>query len=245
MLSQLTTDKLSHLKLPTFIDVFNEIMNNPTVTLTLEESLAMMAEREILARENRRVKRLHKAAKLRYPSAAVTNIDYRQQRKFQGHSLKQLTHCEWVAKGQNVILVGPAGVGKSYIACALAHQACQLFYSVRYYRVARLIEILHLSHADGSYTKLLDQLAKIQLLVLDDWGIDQLDRQARRDLLEVVEDRYAKSATIITTQLPTDNWHHFVGDDTIADAICDRVINNAYAITITGESMRKNKKLDS
>ena len=139
--------------------------------------------------------------------------------------------------------MGPTGTGKSYLACALGHQACQMALKVRYFRVSRLIEQLRLSHADGSYSRLLDQLAKFSLLILDDWGIDQLDRQARRDLLEVLEDRYAKSSTLITSQLPVENWHHFIGDDTIADAVCDRVLNNAYTIPIKGESMRKIKNL--
>lgn len=114
-------------------------------------------------------------------------------------------------------------------------------HKVKYARVNPLIEQLRLSHADGSYSKLLDHIAKFQVLILDDWGIDQLDRQARRDLLEVLEDRYAKSSTIITSQLPIEMWHHFIGDDTIADAVCDRVINNAHKIQITGDSMRKNE----
>jgi len=196
------------------------------------------------ARDNRRLKRLLKTAKLRHPRACVTKIDYKQSRKFEHELLRQLTHCQWITQQRNLILTGPAGVGKSYIACALGHQACQMAFTTRYYRVSRLIELLRLSHADGSYGKTLERLAKIQLLILDDWGIDQLDRQARRDLLEVLEDRYSRSSTIITTQLPIDKWHQFIGDDTIADAICDRIINNAYIVTMTGESMRKSKSFD-
>lgn len=243
MMTPQTKEKLTQLKLQSFIDVFDEIILNKTHSLSLGEALTMMADRELLTRDNRRLKRLLKAAKLRYPSACVTQIDYQQSRKFEHERLRQLTQCEWVRQHRNVIFTGPAGVGKSYLACALGHQACQMAMTTQYYRVARLIETLRLSHADGSYSRLLDRLSKVQLLILDDWGIDQLDRQARRDLLEVLEDRYAKTATIITTQLPVDKWHQFIGDDTIADAICDRVINNAYTITITGESMRKVKNL--
>lgn len=243
MLNPQTKEKLTQLKLQTFIDVFDEIISNKTMTLSLEESLSMMVDREVVTRENRRLKRLLKAAKLRYPSACISNIDYQQPRQFEKELLRQLTHCQWIQQQRNVILNGPAGVGKSYIACALGHQACMMAFSVKYYRVSRLIELLRLSHADGSYSKLLERIAKVQLLILDDWGIDQLDRQARRDLLEVLEDRYSKTATIITTQLPVERWHQFIGDDTIADAICDRVINNAYTLTMTGESMRKLKNL--
>lgn len=238
-----TKQKLEQLKLHSFIEVFDEIVMNKTTSLSLEESLSMMVDREVLSRENRRLNRLLKAAKLRYPSACITGIDYKQPRQFKQDYWRDLTHCEWVNKTRNVILVGPTGVGKSYMACALGHQTCLMGRSVRYYRVARLIEMLHLSHADGSYGKLLDQLAKLPLLILDDWGIDQLDRQARRDLLEVMEDRYAKASTIITTQLPLDSWHQFIGDDTIADAICDRIINNSHIIDIAGESMRKVESL--
>lgn len=243
MMAPQTKEKLHLLKLQSFIEVHEEIITNKTQSLSLEEALTLMADRELMTRDNRRLKRLLRAAKLRYPSACVTQIDYKQARKFEHERLRQLTHCEWVKQQRNVIFTGPAGVGKSYLACALGHQACQMAITTLYYRVARLIEMLRLSHADGSYSRLLEKLAKVQLLILDDWGIDQLDRQARRDLLEVLEDRYAKSSTIITTQLPVDKWHQFIGDNTIADAICDRVINNAYTITITGESMRKTKNL--
>jgi len=238
-----TKQKLEALKLPAFIEVFNEISHHTTQHLSLEEALTMMVEREIIQRDNKRLLRLLKAAKLRYPNACVADIDYQQPRQFNHEQMQQLTHCEWIKQRKNIILTGPTGTGKSYLACALGHQACHMTYRTRYLRVTRLIEQLRLSHADGSYGKTLEQLAKVQLIILDDWGIDQLDRQARRDLLEVLEDRYAKSSTIITTQLPIDKWHHFVGDDTIADAICDRVVNNAYVIEIEGESMRKSKNL--
>lgn len=236
-------DKLHLLKLPTFIEVFNEIVNNSKQNLSLEEALALMVERELIRRDNLRLNRLLKSAKLRYPSACISDIDYSNKRDFNKEQFRQLTHCEWVLKNKNIIFAGATGTGKSYFACALGHQACQMAHKVRYFRVTRLIEQLRLSHADGSYTKVLDQFARIQVLILDDWGIDQLDRQARRDLLEVLEDRYAKAATIFTTQLPVDKWHHFIGDDTIADAICDRIVNNSYIINLNGESMRKSKNL--
>lgn len=240
-MKNLTKEKLLQLKLPAFIDVYEEIVNNDKLKMSLEEALNLMTEREIILRDNKRLVRLLKTAKLRYSNACVTDIDYSQDRDFNKEQVRMLTHCEWIAKSKNIIITGPTGTGKSYLACALAHQACQMAFRARYFRVTRLIEQLRLSHADGSYTRLLEQLAKIPLLILDDWGIDQLDRQGRRDLLEVLEDRYAKSATIITSQLPIDKWHHFIGDDTIADAVCDRIVNNAYNIQIEGDSMRKAK----
>ncbi len=238
-----TKEQLHKLKLASFIDVFDEIMANANNDIGLEQALGMMVQREVITRENKRLDRLLKAAKLRYPSACVADIDYKQPRQFNQAQLKELSYCEWLTKKKNIILSGATGTGKSYIACALGQQVCQLGHKVKYLRVNRLTEQLRLSHADGSYTKTLEQLAKISLLILDDWGIDQLDRQGRRDLLEVLEDRYAKTSTIITTQLPIEKWHHFIGDDTIADAVCDRIINNAYIINIQGDSMRKSENL--
>lgn len=238
-----TTEGLLKLKLPAFTEVFAEIIANTTHKLTLEEALTMMVDRELLQRENKRIARLLKAAKLRYPHACVSSIDYSDSKRFNVEQMRSVTHCGWITKSKNVIFTGPTGTGKSFLACALGQQACQLSLKVRYFRVTRLVEQLRLSHADGSYSRILEQLSKINLLILDDWGIDQLDRQARRDLLEVLEDRYAKSSTIITTQLPIKAWHHFVGDDTIADAVCDRVVNNAYIIDVLGESKRKTENL--
>lgn len=238
-----TKEGLLKLKLPAFIDVFEEIITNTTHKLTLEEALTMMVDRESLLRKNKRIQRLLKAAKLRYPHACVSAIDYGNQKRFNTDQIRELTHCEWITKNKNVILTGPTGTGKSFLACALGQQACQLGFKVKYFRVTRLIEELRLTHADGSYTRILEQLSKINLIILDDWGIDQLDRQARRDLLEVLEDRYAQSSTVVTSQLPIKAWHHFIGDDTIADAVCDRVVNNAYFIEVRGESKRKNVNL--
>lgn len=241
-MKQHTKEKLQQLKLPAFIDVFDEITHHQH-QLSLEEALSMMVDREVILRENKRHARLLKTAKLRYPSANVASIDYHTSRQKCADQLRQLTHCDWIEKYKNLIFTGPTGTGKSYLACALGHQACQMAYRTRHFRVTRLIEQLRLSHADGSYSRLLEQLSKVQLLILDDWGIDQLDRQARRDLLEVLEDRYGRSSTIITSQLPIDKWYHFIGDDTIADAVCDRVINGSYQIELVGGSMRKKENL--
>lgn len=234
-----TIEQLNQLKLPAFIEVLDEIDRNTTHQLSHSEAIGMMAQREIILRENKRLARLLKSAKLRYPTACVSNIDYNQSRKFNKNQIRELTHCEWITNKRNIIFTGATGTGKSYLACALAHQACQKGHRAHYTRVNRLTEQLKLSHADGSYTKLLERMAKVQVLILDDWGIDQLDRQERRDLLEVIEDRYEQSSTIITSQLPVQMWHNFIGDNTIADAVCDRLINNAYKIDIKGDSMRK------
>jgi len=238
-----TKEGLLKLKLPAFMEVFHEITANTSHPVTTEEALTMMVDRELLQRKNKRIERLLKAAKLRYPQATVAAIDYSDPKRFNQNQMRTITHCEWITKNKNVIFTGPTGTGKSFLACALGQQACQLSYKVRYFRVTRLIEQLRLSHADGSYTRILEQLSKVNLIILDDWGIDQLDRQARRDLLEVLEDRYDKSSTVITSQLPIASWHHFIGDDTIADAVCDRVVNNAYRVEVQGESKRKSENL--
>jgi len=242
MMSVHTQQQLSELRLPAFIEVYEEIMQSDK-TLNLEEALSLMAQREALSRQNKRQQRLMKAAKIRYPTATMETIQYQLPRQFNQQQFRALSHGEWLKQGRNVILIGPTGVGKSYLACALANLSCQRMMPAAYFRVPRLVEQLRISHADGSYARLLDKLAKLQLIVLDDWGIDQLDRQARRDLLEVLEDRCGRLSTIITTQLPTDKWHDYIGDGTIADAICDRLINQAYIFTIQGDSVRKSKKI--
>lgn len=243
MLNQQTRDVLTQLKLPGFIEVLDEIQNNSTMHhIELSEAITLMADRETLNRKRRKQQRLLRSAKLRYPQASIESVDYQAKRAFNQSQFRELLDGQWVDQARNIILIGPTGVGKSYLACALGYQMCRQLFSVRYYRVSRLVEALKLSHADGSYSKLLEQLAKKHVLILDDWGIDQLDRQARRDLLEVLEDRSARMATVITTQLPVQHWHHYIGDDTIADAICDRVINAAYQLNIEGNSMRKMNK---
>lgn len=238
-----TKEKLSQLKLPGFMEVFNEQFNNPKApTLTIDELLSLMVERELMLRHERKLHRLQKVAKLRYPNAAIEGIDYHQPRQFNQQQLRLLSQGDWIKHNHNLILMGPTGVGKTFIACALGDKACRQEHSVRYYRVSRLIENLRIAHVDGSYQRLLAQLAKVKLLILDDWGMDKLSRQARQDLLEVLEDRSGLQATLITTQLPADCWHNYIGDSTIADAICDRLLHDAYLITIEGDSMRKSKK---
>ena len=237
-----TKEKLHTLKLEGFIQVVEELHKQPNAPcLDMQEWLTLMVEREHQLRDNRRLTRLIKAAKLRYPNACFEDIDWQQSRQFNQAQLRQLSHCEWVKQARNVILLGPTGVGKSYFACALGQQACRMHYGVRYFRMPRLIESLHIAHADGSYQRKLEQLAKTPLLILDDWGLDQLEREARRDILEVLEDRVGRVSTIITSQLSVTHWHQFIGDGTLADAICDRVLNNAYTFDLKGESMRKVK----
>lgn len=235
-----TQENLYQLRLHGFIQAYEDIIQQSNDSeLSISEALTIMTDREICLRENKRQARLLKLAKLRYPQANYESIDYRLPRKFNQQQFKELGHGQWIIQARNIIITGPTGVGKSYIACALGQLACRQLYAVQYYRVGRLVDALRISHVDGTYSKLLERLAKKLVLILDDWGIDQLDRQGRRDLLEVLEDRCGRSATVITSQLPISSWHDYIGDNTIADAICDRIINNAYCFNIEGESIRK------
>ena len=235
-----TREKLIALKLDGMIEAADELAAQSTSqSLSFDEWLAFLTDRETQLRKNRRLKRLLKTAKLRYPNACIEDIYWNNARQFNQQQLRQLTHGTWLEQARNIIFIGPTGVGKSYLACALAQAACRWGQTVRYFRVPRLIEALSIAHADGSYQRKLEQLAKTKVLVLDDWGLDQLGREARRDMLEVLEDRVGNTATIITSQLPTELWHQYIGDGTLADAICDRVLSNAYLFNIEGESMRK------
>jgi DNA replication protein DnaC len=151
----------------------------------------------------------------------------------------QLAACRWVQEGLNLIINGPTGVGKTWIACALAHKACRQGYTVLYLRTPRLFEQLSLAHGDGRFPKLMDAFAKTDLIVLDDWGLTTLTAEQRRDLLELLDDRHGSRSTLVTSQLPVDHWHEIIGDPTLADAILDRLVHNAYRIHLKGESMRK------
>ena len=246
MLQQPTLQQLRELKLAGMAQAFEEQINQPQCSsLSFEERVAFMIDREISYRKNRKLQGLIKAAKFRY-QACVEDIDYQHPRSLDKSQFASLIQCNWIRQKHNIIFEGPTGAGKSWLACALGLQACRQIISVRYFRLPRLLETLRIAHADGSYADLISQIAKTQLVVLDDWGIDILGREQRNDLLEILEDRYQQSATIITTQLPIKKWHEFIGEATIADAILDRVVHNAYQIKFNGDSLRRKegKKLN-
>ena len=202
--------------------------------------LLRLCELELLDRERRAADRRLKAAK--FPNyKTLEDFDFTAQPSLNKALIAELASCQWIKSHLNLLITGPTGVGKTWIACALAQKACREGYSVRYLRLPRLLQALPIAKGDSSYPKLLNQLAKTDVLLLDDWGLSKLIAEQRRDLLEILEDRHDTRSTIVTSQLPLDQWHHIIGDPTLADAILDRLVHNAYKLNLKGESMRKKK----
>lgn len=241
MLIQQTQEHLHTLRLTGMLQAFEEQLSQPAMgELSFEERFAMLVDREVLYRENRRLARLLKGAKLRV-GACVEDIDYRHPRGLEKSRMASLTSLDWVRQSLNLCLTGPTGCGKTWLACAFGNEACRRGFSVRYLRLPRLFEMLRIAHGDGSYTKLMNQLLKTDVLILDDWGIQRVSAAQRNDLMEVIEDRHGRRSTLIASQLPTEHWHEYIGEATIADAILDPLLHGAHRINLTGESMRKTK----
>lgn len=239
MITQQTLMTLRRLKLNGMADAFEQQLSQPIHSeLSFEERFGLLVDRELTSRDNRRLARLLKAAKLKY-NASVEEINYRHARGLQRAQMASLISVEWVRQRHHVLLVGPTGCGKTWLACALAHQACRQGLAAYYVRITRLLEDLRIAHADGSYGKKLAQLAKLDLLILDDWGLEKLTRAAAQDLLELIDDRHGARALLITSQLPIEHWHDTLGDPTLADAILDRVLQHAHKVILKGESLRK------
>ncbi len=206
--------------------------------LSFEERLGFLVDREVLARENRRLARLLPTAKLKV-SACIEDIDYRHPRGLKRGQLTPLLTGEWLRAHHNLCLIGATGTGKTWLACAFGQLACRLGFSVRYLRLPRLFAMLRLAHGDGSYLRLLQLWANTDLLILDDWGLDTLTPPDRKDLLELMDDRHGLRSTLITSQLPLEHWHAYLGEPTVADAILDRLLHNAHKLHLKGDSMRK------
>lgn len=241
MLAQPLLDKLTQLRMPAFRAALEEQLHNPQYAeLSFEERLALLIDRECTRRDNNRLKRRLKAARLQLP-ATIEDLDLSPSRGIERRLVLQLAQGEWIRRHLNILILGPTGVGKTFLACALAHSACRHNFTVRYQRTSRLLHQTTLSHADGSYPKLLDSLARVQLLVFDDWLRDPLTRTQSQDLLQILDDRYGRSSTMVATQVPVAEWHARFPDPTIGDAILDRLVHNAYRLNLKGESRRKSR----
>ena len=239
MLKHPTLDKLHALKLAGMAAALADQSTIPDITdLSFEERLGLLVDREMTERDNRRMTSRLRRAKLRH-TAILEDLDYRNSRGLDKGLVQSLAGCQWVKEHLNVLITGPTGVGKTWLACALAHKACREGYTAQYVRLTRLLRELTIAKGDGQYAKLLTNLAKVDVLILDDWGLMKLSAENRRDLLEVLEDRHGRRSTIATSQLPMDQWHDVIGDATLADAILDRLVHNAYKISLRGQSMRK------
>ena len=239
MLNHPTLDNLLALKLTGMAKALSEQMALPeSQALSFEERLGLLVDREMTARSDRRLTTRLRQAKLRL-SASLEDIDYRHPRGLDKAVMARLATCQWVREHHNVLITGPTGIGKTWLSCALGHQACREGYTVLYLRLPRLLQELPLAKGDGRYPKLMASLAKTALLILDDWGLASLSDENRRDVLEVLEDRHGRSATLVTSQFPVEHWHEALGNPPLADAILDRLLHNAYKITLRGDSMRK------
>jgi DNA replication protein DnaC len=241
MLAEQTLEKLSEMRLHGMATALREWLERPKdKDLAPADLVGLLADAEWMYRENAKLKSRLKKAKLKQP-ACIEDIDYGHARGLSKAVMLDLAMSRWVASKQNVILTGKTGVGKSYLACALANKACRDGFTVAYRRASRLFDELAQARVDGTYPLLLRRLAKTQVLVIDDFGLEILGTAQRKELLEVLDDRHGVSSTIVTSQLEAKDWHAVIGDETIADAICDRIVHNAHKIKLTGESIRKPK----
>jgi DNA replication protein DnaC len=245
MLTHPTTERLRGLGLAAMAQALEEQRRQPDLDgLGFEERLALLVDREATERDDRRLRARLKFAGLRQ-SACVEDIDWRAARGLDRALFQRLAAGEWIDRHQGLLLTGPTGVGKTWLACALGHKACRDNRSVLYQRMPKMFADLALGRGDGRYPRLMRAIAGVKLLILDDWGLAPLGPEQRHDMLEIVEDRYGRGATLITSQIPVDRWHALIGDSTLADAILDRVIHNAHRLQLSGDSLRKQRALQT
>jgi DNA replication protein DnaC len=239
MLTHPTLDRLNAMGLTGMAKALDELTaNGEAEQLSHAEWLGLLIDREWSSRYDRKLAARLRFAKLRH-QATPEDVDYRSERGLDRALFLKLIAGDWIDAHDNLVICGPAGVGKSWLACALGHKACRDDRSVLYQRLPRLFANLALARGDGRYARFTRKLGSVQLLILDDWGLEPLDDQARHDLLEILEDRYGRRSTIVTSQLPVSAWHEVIGNPTYADAILDRLVHNAHRIDLTGESLRR------
>ena len=241
MLNHPTHDTLTRLRLFGMAQALAEQTRQPEIeTLTFEERLGLLLDREQAERQNRQTSSRLRRARLKQ-AAVAEDVDFRHPRGLDKALFRRLLAGEWADRHQAVLITGPTGVGKTYLACALANTACRQGHTALYQRLPRLFEELAIARGDGRYPKLMASLAKVDVLILDDWGLALLDDERRRDLLEILDERYQARSTVITSQLPVSSWHDSLGDPTLADAILDRLVHHAHQLNLAGESLRKLK----
>jgi len=242
MLTQQTLEKMNVMKLSAMAEAFEQQLGSGEhATLSFEERIGLLVDCEWTAREQRKLIRRLRSAKPRYKSASLENVDFKHPRGLNRQQLLSLGSCSWIQDQHNLLITGPTGIGKSFLACAFVERACRRGFTARYVRMPRLLHEIAVGRGDGSYTRLLARLAKLDLLTIDDWLLAPLRDAERRDLLEVIEDRAERASTLIAGQLPIKDWHGVIGDPNQADAICDRLLHNAHRIDLKGPTMRRTK----
>lgn len=242
MLNEPTVEKLKAMRMDGLLQAWEEQQRQPDIgDLSFDERLGLLIDAEFLYRENKRLVRALQEAKLRLGQACIEDIDFPATRRLNKAVVRQLASCRWVAESQQVLITGATGTGKTYLACALAHQACRKGHRAIYRRASRFFHELRLARADGTYHRVLARFSRMHVLVIDDFGLAPMDDHDREDLLEVLEDRSGNGATIVTSQLPPDSWHEYIGEPTVADAICDRLLHGAHRLALKGPSRRKEK----
>jgi DNA replication protein DnaC len=241
MLTQQTLDKMNAMKLSGMTEAFQQQLGGGEYArLSFEERLGLLVDNEWNAREQRKLGRRLRKAKLRYP-ASLEDVDFKHPRALDRQQVLSLGNCGFIQNRHNLLITGPTGIGKSYLTCAFVERACRRGYNAAYLRLPRLLQQLAVARGDGSYARILERLARLDLLAIDDWLLAPLRDPERRDLVEVIEDRSERASTLIASQLPAKDWHAGIGDPNLADAICDRLLHNAHRLDLKGPSMRRTK----
>jgi DNA replication protein DnaC len=241
MLTQQTLEKMNAMKLSGMSEAFQQqLASTECARLSFDERLGLLVDSEWTAREQRKLKRRLRSAKMRY-AASVEDIDFKHPRGLDRQQVLSLGNCGWIQSRHNLLITGPTGIGKSYLACAFVERACRRGYSAAYLRLPRLLQQLAVGRGDGSYDRLLGRLARLDLLAIDDWLLAPLRDGERRDIIEVIEDRSERASTLIASQLPAKEWHAVIGDPNLADSICDRLLHNAHRLELKGPSIRRTK----